>query len=439
LAVTYRLYHRFDPLTPRPRGPQVSARALINEVKNTTGRIKVRLKWDPEPPPQLRVTVTVFEARGLKKMDLLGKNDTYVAMRCSVDQGQVDVVGVHGDSYADATDGETLHTATVLGDAPAWGEGGRGQALSFVVDRKDDAYPYTLSVRLFDEDEGSSDDLIGTVAITAADGKRCVDVLDAKGRRSGECVLQVTEAPVVSGAPTGRLSVTTIRGENLQKMDRLGKNDVYTVVTVADEGFDVVPSLQQATDDADEFSTNRTQSKSFVPISAENSNRKRFRNLDSARVQRSSTCKEGGSRPQWEDGGDRLTFSRPSMPKWVTVRCMDEDAGMFNNDDHIGTAIISLPASGQTPPDRAWQHIAWCDILAQIEKGEDESDSAAIQMEVKLSSELVDELQTGHVPLTKFELSADVGRVRRPSWVGVNGEDLRGEADSGQAFNVAGP
>eukprot|EP01043_Picozoa_sp_COSAG02_P028481 COSAG02_NODE_1727_length_11182_cov_40.189209_9_plen_1135_part_00 len=94
-----------------------------------------------EDLPQWELRTTIMECAGLPKMDRFGKNDVYAA---------VSVEGV-----------QSLRTSTAedAGEAPVWkdGEG----LLAHILH----AAPAALGIRVFDEDVGSADDLIGTVAI----------------------------------------------------------------------------------------------------------------------------------------------------------------------------------------------------------------------------------------------------------------------------------
>ena len=108
----------------------ISAATLMHEIIITTGRVQLRLEWHPTRPPQIKFTVTVFEARGLKKMDLIGDNDTYVLV---------------------TVDGVTLRTLTISGRTPSWEgeegeegeEGVEGQQLVFYVDALPDHFEVT--------------------------------------------------------------------------------------------------------------------------------------------------------------------------------------------------------------------------------------------------------------------------------------------------------
>lgn len=54
---------------------------------------------------------------------------------------------------------------------------------------------------------------------------------------------------------------------------------------------------------------------------------------------RSETVDSGGSDPQWFAGGETTSWRLASVPRWVTIRSMDED---LDDDDHIGTGVVDI-------------------------------------------------------------------------------------------------
>jgi hypothetical protein len=114
-----------DPTQLRPAGGAAAAVAVL--------------------PTGPRLTLTVYECKGLKKMDTFGKNDVYVTAAV-----------LPYDPW------HTRQTSTVDGggEAPVWPGGGE----ALVFDCAD--APPLLRLAVFDEDEGSNDDLIGTRDIT---------------------------------------------------------------------------------------------------------------------------------------------------------------------------------------------------------------------------------------------------------------------------------
>eukprot|EP01043_Picozoa_sp_COSAG02_P017090 COSAG02_NODE_768_length_17375_cov_52.865015_6_plen_1154_part_00 len=123
---------------------------LQHQIAVTEGRLKVRMHWQPEPPPQMQLDVMVVECEGLKQMDrflcFTGENDPYV---------KVTVMGVN--KQTGAIDGG--------GTNPSWNTDGQpGSLLPFEVSEM----PSEIWVRVYDEDEASPDDLIGIGKIDLA-------------------------------------------------------------------------------------------------------------------------------------------------------------------------------------------------------------------------------------------------------------------------------
>eukprot|EP01043_Picozoa_sp_COSAG02_P017909 COSAG02_NODE_823_length_16754_cov_69.933353_2_plen_562_part_00 len=114
---------------------------LQSSAHKAAGECRVSVEWIAEPPDRetRRLVVTVLEADGLPKQDRFGQNDPYCT--CSVN-------------------GTTERTKTVEGGgtAPVWGFGS-GEELRFVLQT---AVVPTVTFSVFDEDEASSDDLIGS-------------------------------------------------------------------------------------------------------------------------------------------------------------------------------------------------------------------------------------------------------------------------------------
>eukprot|EP01052_Picozoa_sp_SAG31_P006069 SAG31_NODE_275_length_18666_cov_8.489309_12_plen_1217_part_00 len=337
-----------------------SASLLFHEIKITTGRIQLNIEWFPVVPPQIQFVVTIYEARGLKRMDLIGENDTYAL---------VTVAGV------------TKQTVTISGRRPAWGiKEGHGQELIFHVDKM----PDRLDIRLYDEDESSADDQIGSVILDSSarfgDGKEWHQLTDDRNKRTGEVLVKISTSDLPADPnPAGRLRISTIQGQNLKAMDNIGKNDVYAVVTVADSNDSYVPNAVQATADAEEFANG--DGSRVRPVGYYQSNPVALKNIDPQVAQRTPTVEEGGAEPVWFGGGCVLTFERKHLPRWLAVRCMDEDEGLMNSDDHIGTAVVDLqnPHGYTDPPTgfERWSTTAWfdlfCETYAALEKGAPEN------------------------------------------------------------------
>ena len=275
---------------------------------------------DSEVPQRRGLRVEVVGARDLPRMDLTGANDPYAVV-----------------SVAE----ESQQTATIDGGgaSPEWNENLEWELLVSGVP------PLTVSV--FDEDVGSSDDLIGDATLEmfrdhAPDEAWEIDEwvpLERKGKQRGAVQLRISWDPEPS-APQGagfvpgggaeyKLSATVLQCEGLKKADRFGQNDVY------------------------------------VSLSAVGQKRK------------TSTIDGGGAAPVWAEGGETVQWDLRSPPKEVEVAAWDEDVG--SADDMLGRCAIPI---AQHLSDGPWTQEAWHDLA-------DAKGRAAGRAQLRLSWELI--------------------------------------------------
>jgi Ca2+-dependent lipid-binding protein len=130
-------------LQPRPTNPSDRVPGSIAfRVEDPDGQIDAVMANPGRPmTPRGLLEVTVLEAKNLKKMDMVGKNDPYAVV---------------------TVDGETRQTSTVEsgGSHPSWGQDGSGEMLVFEV-----GSATSIELACYDEDRGSADDLIGAVIL----------------------------------------------------------------------------------------------------------------------------------------------------------------------------------------------------------------------------------------------------------------------------------
>ena len=207
----------------------------------------------------------------------------------------------------------------------------------------------TLRIDVFDHDAGSKADFLGQLEIVLGDNMsgdsyggpevllaRRVFALQPRPenpteRIPGSIAIRVDpdpDGPQMSAealegllaqrpvTPRGMFEVTILEGKNLKKMDLIGKNDPYVLVTVNGE------------------------------------------------TRQSSTCDGGGSKPVWgvDNAGETLRFEVETALS-VEVACLDEDEG--SSDDMIGTAIIELD---HQPEGEDWAMEEWFEISDAKEK-----------------------------------------------------------------------
>jgi voltage-gated sodium channel len=309
---------------------------LQHDIAITRGHFHLRLEWAPHRPPQCKLEVTVIQAKDLRAMDkclcFSGKNDVYA---------KVDMPRSSGGSVSE-------RTSTVMDcNSPQWNETEPGvrSTLTFEADSK----PEHVTLRLFDYDENSPDDIIGSAKVSLEgrpsaqmwDFEEWLTLLDEKGQPSGRCRMKLVFKPApddavhnsaeleASGKPQGRFRCTLIEAANLESMDAFGFNDVYAVVSLGAPGTRC-PSLQQATERAELTDSEAEEEED-----------------NSVLVQKSETIEDGGACPKWFGGGQTLQWNLDSVPPWIEVRVMDED---LDADDHIGTVLFDLRASGSIIP-----------------------------------------------------------------------------------------
>ena len=322
---------------------------LSDAKGKATGEVRLFMRWGVPPPlsapREWRLQIKVLECADLKKMDLTGQNDVYVKV------------------HADGAEGKN-RTSTVEGGgaAPVWkGEDGDGESVTFRLR----AAPASLGFEVYDEDQGSADDLIGThcleIGTQVGAGKWNTEGwLELTSSKEGKCTGRVRVSvswwhagalspvsaipePIAAAGQQGQirlavrwglpavdiaqpedvplrweLRVTIMECSDLKKMDRLGKNDVFTSVHV-----------------------------------------------EGAPVLRTSTIHDGGAAPRWDAsaGEGLLVLALAGAPAALGVQVWDEDVG--SADDLIGTAVVPL-AVLQEPNGvaKSWSaQAAWHDLL----------------------------------------------------------------------------
>ena len=116
---------------------------LQHQIAITEGRLRVRMHWRPKPPLLMQLDVVVAECEGLANVEqflcFTGENDPYVRVTANGVNKQTDFIDGGGANPKWNTDGQD------------------GSLLPFAVSELPDA----IWVRVFDQDEGSADDLIG--------------------------------------------------------------------------------------------------------------------------------------------------------------------------------------------------------------------------------------------------------------------------------------
>lgn len=236
----------------------------------------------------MRLRVTVFECRGLPKVDAMGANDVYVT--------------VGADSKATARTA-TKHDA---GAAAHWGEG--GEQVVLVVEGSPTVAP-GVSVSVFDEDIAALDSLIGTHTLAMpsepiAPGWECeprwCKLTDAEGLPAGAIRLQVRWA---LPTPEWGLRVVVYECRELQKVaGAKGKSDVAVQL----------------------FADNRSQ-----------------------QPRRTSTRPKTAASCQWGFGrGEDFVFVQETAPDELHIEVLDE-AGP-GSDGTIGTVCVALPSNASS-------------------------------------------------------------------------------------------
>ena len=177
------MHRRAFPLQPDPRKPtERIPGAIVIRLEDPTGEMTPELQeYDGSvrpPTPQGLLEVTLVEARDLKKMDLLGKNDPYVVI---------------------TVEGRTMRSTTIDGGGskPSWcRDGGGGEVLEFEVEQA-----VAIELAVYDEDQ-DADDLIGTAIVELDHAPENQDwaledwfeIEDHKGKTTGAVHLQISWA-----------------------------------------------------------------------------------------------------------------------------------------------------------------------------------------------------------------------------------------------------
>ena len=178
------LDRRAFPLQPDPRKPtERIPGAIVFRIEDPTGELTPELQEDEgiarPATPQGMLEVTLVEARDLKKMDMLGKNDPYVVF---------------------TVQGRTMRSTTIDGGGakPSWAsmDGGGGEVLKFEVEQA-----IAVEMAVYDED-ADADDLIGTAIVELDHAPMHEDwaledwfeIEDKKGKTTGAVHLQMSWA-----------------------------------------------------------------------------------------------------------------------------------------------------------------------------------------------------------------------------------------------------
>jgi hypothetical protein len=176
---------------------KLSTDDFLGEVSVPVGESSVR-----------HIQATIIACRGLKKMDVFGKNDVYVVLE---------------------VDGQTRQSSTVSdgGAAPTWLDG-EGETVSFECT----TLPSEVYLHVYDEDLLSADDLIGSYTIRLVEDPsfaRGVDwtmpatwvqLTDSKGKSMGELHISLQWAPLVN-LPDRLPFVRTLIGESGKSAGKL--------------------------------------------------------------------------------------------------------------------------------------------------------------------------------------------------------------------------
>ena len=203
---------------------------ITDDKDNVTGEVRLFLRWAvPLPrkaPMEWQLEVTVIEAKDLKKMDLVGKNDVYVR------------VHAHGAKTTERT--TTLEDA---GTNPQWGtEHTPGEAVTLTMA----GVPPSLGIEVWEEDVVKSDMIgchvldVGTLIDPTKNGSGWSwdgwsSLTNYKeGKSTGEVRVRLDwrYVPVdeVEEVEFRHLKVTVLECRDLKNMDGFrGRNDVYVI------------------------------------------------------------------------------------------------------------------------------------------------------------------------------------------------------------------
>lgn len=269
------------------------------EVVNTVANLQM-----------MQMRVLVLECKDLVNKDLVGGNDVFVT------------VGVPALGLSRRTT-----TRENAGVRASWGDSGAGEELVFNIhgsevvqakqanDRNGDG-SLSLKIDVYDEDIGSSDDLIGSYNLTLPDLSRPENLLwDAEAAwyeindgsltdngvggevgTSGRVRLSISWGPP---APVWALRVIVYECKELLRLSRLDKNDVKIKLTTDGEDYDGSSAC-------------------------------------------TSTIQDGGTDCQWAHGrGEKVLFHSKTAPAALIVQALDEDDN--SADDTIGSTTIALP------------------------------------------------------------------------------------------------
>ena len=245
---------------------------------NVSGAGELRMDIEFQPSRMGYLVITCFEGRGLKNMELIGKQDPY----CKFTLGKLKKRG---------------QTIPKGGTDPYFGE----EEITFWIDERN--WQPGIVFECFDEDI-ASDDLIGKTAFSVlpfmtgaknheeflAEGtpepvEKWYEIFQGK-KRSGEVLLKM------SFYTAGELMITSIEGKNLAEADAIGRQDPYIVYE--------------------------------LPGNAVNYKRK------------TKTDTDGGTEPRW----DEITKLPVVDHHELTMKVFDEDT--LGSDDLIGGAAFSL-------------------------------------------------------------------------------------------------
>jgi hypothetical protein len=323
---------------------------LWNKKRKPAGSVHLILQYwdagsDPAPmyPELRRLRVTVFAAKDLPKKDLFGSNDPYAQI--SVDQRRQRTSAVHAG-----------------GSSPRWRDG-RGESLVWCIGSDEyPSEPSTVEVVLFDEDQGSKDDLIGSGTLnigrdpdepwTSLYRDEHLQLVDRRQKPAGTVHVLVQSWDPEQWRAGNEVSARhTEHGFQNAKVQDVSRTSLGLACEVKWDdlsdslnvlGVDVVPRLPslrllrvtiiraQELPKMDTFGATDP----YVQVEVDGT------------VVRTTTATDGGANACWGDGkGEAFDFGCMSPPQRINIRCFDED---LDADDEIGKGRLEIAAGASS-------------------------------------------------------------------------------------------
>ena len=367
---------------------------LWNKKRKAAGEVHIVLQyWDPETddepdyPELRRLRVTVFAAKGLPKKDAFGLNDPYAEV---------------------SVDGRRQRTTTISGggSAPSW-QSGRGESKLWSIGSDDfPGAPSTVEIVLFDEDQGSKDDMIGSATMdlsvesAANDSEQpweweslhqdeYLELFDQKNKPVGtgkytsthhhnliftgvsERLLVITVHVLVqTWDPSeiySRQSAVFCQGNKVSAKRADGSFCDATVVDVHGPPDIMYKVTQDDTDPVEEMQVLAIDMEPRLPpmrllrvtiLHAQDLPKMDTFGATDPYIQidvdgtivRTATAVDGGANARWGDGkGEVFDFDCMIVPQRIDIRCFDED---LDADDEIGKGRMEIAAGSD--PTEAW-------------------------------------------------------------------------------------